>query len=76
MTTITYTFNGKQKSNRGTARKDGVEYEMRELQSKWKLVTSEWAAKLDFEWSKKDLPSFTDWCVELSESGYEILLSD
>lgn len=76
MATITFTANGMQKSNRGTARKDGVEYEMRELQSKWKLVTSEGVAKLELEWSKKDLPSFTDWCTELSKIGYEILLAD
>ena len=39
MATITYTVKGIIKSNRGTAEKDGVAFEMRELQSKWKLVT-------------------------------------
>lgn len=76
MATITYTAKGMQKSNRGTAKKDGVEYEMRELQSQWKLVTTSGAAKIEFEWSKKDLPSFTDWCDELNKNGYEILIAD
>lgn len=38
MATITYTFKGMQKSERGTARKNGVDYEMRELQRQWKIV--------------------------------------
>lgn len=76
MATITYTVKGIQKSNRGTARKDGVDYEMRELQSKWKLVTASGAAKIEFEWSKNDIPAFTDWCTELNNLGYEILLAE
>ena len=60
MATITYSFKGVQKSNRGTARKDGIDYEMRELQSKWKLVTESGMAKIEFEWSKTDIPAFSD----------------
>lgn len=76
MPTITYTVKGIQKSNRGTARKDGIEYAMRELQSKWKLVTESGAAKIEFEWSKKDLTEFTDWREYLVSEGYEILIAD
>lgn len=76
METITYTAKGIQKSNRGTARKDGVEYAMRELQSKWELVTESGVAKIEFEWNKKDLPEFSDWCEHLASEGYEILLAD
>lgn len=76
MATITFTANGMQKSNRGSARKDGVEYEMRELQSKWKLVTTSGSAKIEFEWSKKDFSSFDLWREYLVANGYEILLSD
>ncbi len=76
MPTITYTINGIQKSNRGTARKDGVEYAMRELQSKWKLVTESGSAKIEFEWSKKDLHTFSDWLESLRTAGYEILLAE
>lgn len=76
MATITYTFKGIQKSERGTAKKDGVDYEMRELQSKWKLVAESGATKVEFEWNKKDLPTFKEWCNALSNAGYEILLAD
>lgn len=76
METITYTVKGMQKSNRGSVRKDGAEYEMRELQDKWKLVTASGAVKAEFEWRKKDIPTFTDWCVELKKLGFEILVAD
>lgn len=76
MTTITYTIKGMQKSDRGVATKDGVEYEMRELQNSWKLVTKSGAAKIEIKWSKNDLPSFSDWCEELSRMGYIIALDD
>lgn len=76
MATITYTFKGMQKSERGTATKDGVSYEMRELQARWKLVNKTGAATVEFEWRKIDLPTFEDWCAELSKDGYEILIAD
>lgn len=76
MATITYTVKGITKSNRGTAKKDGVEFEMRELQSKWKLVTKSGAAKIEFEWSKTDFPTFDEWHDYLANEGYVIALAD
>ena len=76
MATITYTFKGTQKSDRGTARKDGVDYEMRELQTRWKLVNVVGTYTTEYVWSKKDIPTFEDWRVELSKDGYEILLAE
>lgn len=76
MATITYTFKGIQKSNRGTARKDGVDYEMRELQTRWKIVNVAGTHSVEFVWYKKDIPTFEDWCAELSSAGYEIMLAD
>lgn len=79
MTKLTITINGALKNPRGTARKDGVEYKMRELQTKWKLVGKlkvEKTLQVDWSWSKKDCPTFEDWCNVLSQDGFEILLAD
>ena len=76
METITYTEKGIIKSNRGMARKDGVEYEMHELQTRWKLVNVVGTYTTEFVWYKKDIPTFAVWCVELTKCGYEILLAD
>lgn len=64
------------KRNRGVATKDGVQYEMRELQRRWRLATKTDGVKIEFEWRKKDLPEFSDWCERLSGEGYTIALSD
>lgn len=74
--TITYTAKGIIKSNRGTARKDGIDYEMRELQTRWKLVNVVGTYTTEFVWDKKDIPTLSDWCAELTKNGYEILLAD
>lgn len=76
MTTITYTLKGMQKSNRGTARKDGVDFEMRELQTRWKLVNVVGTHTIEYVWSKKDIPAFAEWCKELANDGYIITLAD
>lgn len=76
MSTITYTVKGMQKSHRGSARKGGVEYEMRELQTRWKIVNTTGTHTVEFVWYKKDISTFEDWCAELSKDGYEILLAE
>ena len=71
---ITYTVQ-RVSPHHGVAVKDGIRYDMRELRYRWKLVTESGIAKIEFAWSKKDLPEFTDWCEYLVSEGYEILLA-
>lgn len=70
MATITYTF-GKTTGNRGTAAKDGLVFEMRELEKEWKLIMSG-AVTIEYKYSKKDFPTFEEWTETLIADGYEI----
>lgn len=57
--------------DRGTFKKGETLYQARETINKWKLVAKELPVKIEFEWSKKDFPTFEEWVDELSASGYE-----
>ena len=76
MATINYTFKGMQKSECGTARKDGLDYAMRELTRQWKIVNVTGTHTVEFVWYKKDIPTFEEWCAELTKDGYGVLLAE
>ena len=63
-------------NSKGTATLNGIEYEMKELQSKWQLVAHQGSAKMVFEWRKKDYATFDEWRQFLVDSGYVIKLAD
>lgn len=70
MATITYTF-GNNTGSRGTATKNGLVFEMRELVKEWKLTMSG-AVRIEYKYSKKDFPTFEEWTEALLADGYEI----
>ena len=58
-----------------TAYKTGVEYEVKQTKTHWKLI-SNGRIKVCFEWSKKDYFRFEDFISMLSQEGYIIALAD
>ena len=58
-------------SDKGTFKKGEMLYQAKENVSKWKLVAKDVAVTIEFEWSKKDFPTFEEWVEELLANGYE-----
>ena len=55
----------------GTASMSGVEYDIKQTETHWKLVGNG-RVKVSFEWSKKDFVRIEDFISMLSQEGYKV----
>jgi len=55
----------------GVATMSGVEYDIKETESHWKLVGNG-RVKVSFEWSKKDFVKLEEFLFMLSQEGYGV----
>jgi len=57
----------------GVATMSGIEYDIKETESHWKLI-SNGRVEVSFEWSKNDYEAFEDFISMLKKEGYLVKL--
>ena len=62
---------GIEQNDRGVYRKDGVVFRAKETVHEWTLSSVDHPVKIELKWSKKDLPTFDEWHIELTNNGFE-----